>query len=49
MVYFLQPYAAFVAFETDCVVRYEMTAATPSFRLGEGEEAAVLGFTTAGI
>ncbi|MBC8083176.1 MAG: type VI secretion system baseplate subunit TssG [Hymenobacter sp.] len=39
----------FVAFETDVVVRYEMAVAEPSFRLGEGEEAAVLGFTTAGI
>lgn len=40
----------FVAFETDIAVRYEMaTTAGASFRLGEGEEAAVLGFTTAGI
>lgn len=39
----------FIAFETDISVRYEMAAAEPSFRLGEGEEAAVLGFTTAGI
>ena len=39
----------FVAFETDVVVRYEMATATPEFRLGEGEQAAVLGFTTAGI
>jgi hypothetical protein len=39
----------FVAFETDVVVRYEMAAAEPSFRLGEGEDAPVLGFTTAGI
>ena len=39
----------FVAFETDVVVSYEMAAATPSFVLGEGEEAPVLGFTTAGI
>jgi type VI secretion system protein ImpH len=39
----------FVAFETDVVVRYEMAAAAPEFRLGEGEQAAVLGFTTAGI
>lgn len=39
----------FVAFETDVVVRYEMAAAEPAFFLGEGEEAPVLGFTTAGI
>ena len=39
----------FVAFETDIVVQYEMAAAEASFRLGEGEDAAVLGFTTAGI
>lgn len=39
----------FVAFETDVVVRYEMAAAEPEFRLGEGENAPVLGFTTAGI
>jgi hypothetical protein len=39
----------FVAFETDVVVRYEMATAEPSFYLGEGEDAAVLGFTTAGI
>lgn len=39
----------FVAFETDVVVRYEMAIAEPEFRLGEGEEAPVLGFTTAGI
>jgi hypothetical protein len=39
----------FVAFETDIVVRYEMAAAEPSFYLGEGEHAPVLGFTTAGI
>lgn len=38
-----------VAFETDVLIRYEMAAATPEFRLGEGEEAPVLGFTTAGI
>ena len=41
--------AYFVAFETDVVVRYEMAAVTPEFRLGEGENAPVLGFTTAGI
>ena len=39
----------FVAFETDVVLRYEMAAAEPEFRLGEGEHAPVLGFTTAGI
>lgn len=39
----------FVAFETDIVVRYEMATAAPEFRLGEGEAAPVLGFTTAGI
>ena len=39
----------FVAFETDVVVRYEMAAAEMHFQLGEGEAAAVLGFTTAGI
>lgn len=39
----------FVAFETDTVVRYEMAAAEAHFQLGEGEESAVLGFTTAGI
>jgi type VI secretion system protein ImpH len=39
----------FVAFETDVVVRYDMAAAEPEFRLGEGEAAPVLGFTTAGI
>lgn len=39
----------FVAFETDVAVRYEMAAAEAQFKLGEGEEAAVLGFTTAGI
>lgn len=39
----------FVAFETDVVLRYEMAAAEPSFVLGEGEEAPVLGYTTAGI
>lgn len=39
----------FVAFETDVVVRYEMAAAEAQFQLGEGEDAAVLGFTTAGI
>jgi len=38
-----------VAFETDIAVRYEMAAAEVSFQLGEGEDAAVLGFTTAGI
>ena len=39
----------FVAFETDISVRYEMAAAEAQFKLGEGEESAVLGFTTAGI
>lgn len=39
----------FLAFETDVIVCYEMAAVEASFRLGEGEEAAVLGFTTAGI
>jgi type VI secretion system protein ImpH len=39
----------FVAYETDVVMRYEMATAEPSFVLGEGEEAPVLGFTTAGI
>ena len=39
----------FVAFETDVVLRYEMATAEPAFVLGEGEEAPVLGFTTAGI
>jgi type VI secretion system protein ImpH len=39
----------FVAFETDIAVRYEMATVEASFRLGEGEDAAVLGFTTAGI
>lgn len=39
----------FVAFETDVTVRYEMATAEMHFQLGEGEEAAVLGFTTAGI
>ncbi len=39
----------FVAFETDVAVRYEMAVAEPVFRLGEGEDAPVLGFTTAGI
>jgi hypothetical protein len=39
----------FIAFETDVVVRYDMVAAEPEFRLGEGAAAPVLGFTTAGI
>ena len=39
----------FIAFETDVAVRYEMAATEASFQLGEGEDAAVLGFTTAGI
>jgi type VI secretion system protein ImpH len=39
----------FVAFETDVVVRYDMATAEPEFRLGEGDSAPVLGFTTAGI
>ena len=39
----------FVAFETDVVVRYDMAVTEPEFRLGEGEAAPVLGFTTAGI
>lgn len=39
----------FVAFETDIAIRYEMAVAEASFCLGEGEEAAVLGYTTAGI
>lgn len=39
----------FIAFETDVVVRYEMATTTPAFYLGEGEDAPVLGFTTAGI
>jgi type VI secretion system protein ImpH len=39
----------FIAFETDVVIRYEMAATTPTFYLGEGEDAPVLGFTTAGI
>ena len=39
----------FVAFETDVALRYEMAAAEPEFRLGEGEDAPVLGYTTAGI
>jgi len=39
----------FIAFETDVVLRYEMTAATPAFYLGEAADAPVLGFTTAGI
>ena len=38
-----------VSFETDVAVHYEMALAEPSFRLGEGEGAAVLGYTTAGI
>jgi type VI secretion system protein ImpH len=39
----------FVAFETDVVIRYEMAITAPEFRLGEGDAAPVLGFTTAGI
>ena len=39
----------FVAFETDIAVRYEMATIEAQFKLGEGEESAVLGFTTAGI
>ena len=39
----------FVAFETDVVINYEMVATEPEFRLGEGEAAPILGFTTAGI
>ena len=39
----------FVAFETDVVLRYELGTTEPSFQLGEGEDAPVLGFTTAGI
>ena len=39
----------FIAFETDVVLRYEMTVAEPIFQLGEGDEAPILGFTTAGI
>ncbi len=39
----------FIAFETDVVVRYEMAVAEPVFQLGEGENAPILGFTTAGI
>jgi hypothetical protein len=39
----------FIPFETDVVVRYEMATTEPSFYLGEGENAPVLGFTTAGI
>jgi type VI secretion system protein ImpH len=38
-----------VAFETDTIVQYEMAMAAPAFVLGEGEDAPVLGFTTAGI
>jgi len=38
-----------VAYETDIRIHYEMAAAEAAFRLGEGEQAAVLGFTTAGI
>jgi len=38
-----------VAYETDISIGYEMAAAEAAFRLGEGEQAAVLGFTTAGI
>jgi type VI secretion system protein ImpH len=38
-----------IAFETDVSVHYEMAVVEASFWLGEGEEAAVLGFTTAGI
>jgi hypothetical protein len=30
-------------------VQYEMAVAAPNFVLGEGEDAPVLGFTTAGI
>ncbi|HEX8327645.1 MAG TPA: type VI secretion system baseplate subunit TssG [Hymenobacter sp.] len=39
----------FVAYETDVVFRYEMAKAEPSFVLGEGDAAPILGFTTAGI
>jgi type VI secretion system protein ImpH len=39
----------FIAFETDVVVRYEMAAAEPVFQLSDGEDAPILGFTTAGI
>ena len=39
----------FVAFETDVAVVYEMALMEPCFCLGEGEGAAVLGYTTAGI
>jgi hypothetical protein len=39
----------FIAFETDVVLRYEMAAAEPQFLLGEGDDAPVLGYTTAGI
>ncbi|HET9505130.1 MAG TPA: type VI secretion system baseplate subunit TssG [Hymenobacter sp.] len=39
----------FVAFETDVVVRYEMAAAAPVFQLSDGDDAPILGFTTAGI
>ncbi len=39
----------FVAFETDTQMQYDMAAAETRFQLGEGEEAAILGFTTAGI
>lgn len=39
----------FIAFETDVVFRYEVATETPSFQLGEGNAAPILGFTTAGI
>ena len=39
----------FIAFETDVVLRYELATTEPAFMLGEGVDAPILGYTTAGI
>ncbi|SHL84847.1 type VI secretion system baseplate subunit TssG [Hymenobacter psychrotolerans] len=39
----------FVAFETDVVVRYEMSASSQSFVLSDEGDTAVLGYTTVGL
>jgi hypothetical protein len=39
----------FIAFETDVVIRYEMATTEPVFQLADGDQAPILGFTTAGI
>jgi type VI secretion system protein ImpH len=39
----------FIAFETDIVLHYEVTAASQSFVLSDSGETAVLGYTTSGL